>query len=52
MQTLGLPVSPLNRIDSPLDTPSYNGSFSEYLAVTVQLQGQPQLQFVEVPPEI
>ena len=47
-QTLGFPVSPLNLMDIPFDTPSYNGSNSGFFALTEQLQGHPQLQFTEV----
>ena len=42
--TRGFPVSPLNLTDIAFDTPSHNGSNSGYLAKTVQLHAQPQLQ--------
>ena len=44
-------MSPLNLKDSAFETPSYNGSFSGYLAVVLHSQGQPQRQVVIVPPD-
>ena len=51
IQSLGLPVSPLNLNDNAFETPSYNGSFSGYSAVVVQLQGHPHIQVVDVTPD-